>query len=368
MDVLMLRLLMDASFFMAIFNPLIVGEHPVLRWGLVTVLAVWLFWILLNWKKKDLEGRVYDVALTELKAMAVIQVYEMVIQGTTAWQERCAPYVVVFVISAILFLRAGRLVGGSQEKKKFWGANGVELLLILAGVVVLSSDFVRGAAWKLVSGAYMALVLPIMMLFLNLLQLVFMLLEPLLVLLFSGVDAPGYEVEFSAESAMEMLNLTGEEGLGESPLWTKVLAAAVIVVVLGIVFYFLYKKLSVEGSGKDRTIQGEVKKTALAASKRQTAKRNSIFEEKNVRHYYRKLLELSRKHGLQPEQGIMTTELMRQIAVSNWGEEESVDQITDLYRDVRYGGRSETEEDKKTAKSIFKKMKTIAGEKIEIKK
>lgn len=364
MDVMLLRLLMDASFFMAIFNPLISGDHAVIRLGLMAVLAVWLVWILLNWKRKDLEGRVYDVTITELKAMAVIQIYEMVIQGITAWQKQCAPYVVVFMITAILFLRAGRLVGGSQEKKRFWGANGVELLLILGGVVVFSSDFAKSTAWKLISGAYMSIVLPILMLFLNLLQLVFMLLEPLLALLFSGVDAPGYEVEGKIESAMDILNLSDVDVMKETPLWTKILGTAALVVVFAIIFYFLYKKLSVSGSGKDRTIQGEVKKTALAASERKTEKRHSVFEEKNVRHYYRKFLGLSQKYGLQPEQGIMTTEVMRKIAVSNWGEEESVDQITDLYREVRYGGRSESDEEKKTAKSIFKKMKTIAGEKM----
>lgn len=366
MDVMLLRLLMDASFFMAIFNPMICGENQLVRWGLVTVLAVWLTWILVNWKKKDLEGRVHDVAITELKAMAVIQVYELVLQGVTKWQEQCAPYVVMFLIAAILFLRAGRLVGGSQEKKKFWGANGVELLLILGGVVVLSSDFVKSAAWKLVSGVYMSVILPIIMLFLNLLQLVFMCLEPLLALLFSGVEAPGYEMEVNTDSAMDLLDLSDVEMITNAPLWTKILGAAVLVVIFGIIFFFLYKKLSVEGSGNDRTIQGEVKKTALASSDRKNAKRHSIFEEKNVRHYYRRFLELCRKHGLQPEQGIMTTELMRQIAVSNWGEEESVDQLTDLYREVRYGGRNEEEEEKKTAKSIFKKMKTVANEKKQV--
>ena len=64
MDVMILRLVLDASFFMAVFNPLISGDNQVIRWGLTIVLAVWMGWIVTNWKKKDLEGRVQDIALT----------------------------------------------------------------------------------------------------------------------------------------------------------------------------------------------------------------------------------------------------------------------------------------------------------------
>lgn len=364
MDVLVLRLLMDASFFMAIFNPLIAGEHAMLRWSLLAVLAVWMIWLVGNWKKKDLEGRVQDVAFMELKAMVVIQVYEVVLQGITKWQNRCAPYVVVFVVAAILFLRAGRLIGGSQEKRKFWGANGAELFLIFAGVLVLSSEFMKSMAWKLVSGVYMSVILPILMLFLNLLQLVFMLLEPLFALLLSGVDTPENEVQLSTNFSMELRDLVAEEGLAETPLWVKIVGAVVLIVIFGIIFFFMYKKLSVEGSGKNRDIQGQVKKTALTAAERKAEKRHSMFEEKNVRHYYRKFSELCRKYCVQPEHRVMTTELIREITVANWGEEESIDQLTELYRDVRYGGRSDGDEEKKTARSIFKKMKDVASEKI----
>ena len=149
MDVMILRLVLDASFFTAIFNPLISGENQVIRWGLIVVLAAWLIWIVMNWKKKDLEGRIQDIALTEAKAMAVIQVYEVVLLGFTDWQKICAPYVALFIMAAILFLRAGRLVGGSQEKRRFWSANGVELLLIVGSAMMLSSDAVKGFVWKM---------------------------------------------------------------------------------------------------------------------------------------------------------------------------------------------------------------------------
>lgn len=363
MDVLVLRLLLDASFFMAIFNPLISGSNQMIRWGLSTVLAVWMVWIVVNWKKKDLEGRIQDIALTEMKALAVIQVYEVVLQGFAKWQTTCGPYVAVFVIVAILFLRAGRLVGGSQEKRKFWSANGVELFLIVGAALICSSEVVKSLVWKLLGKFYMTLILPILMVFLNALQAVFMLLEPLIAALFSNVEFAEYEVEVDNRTGQDFLQLTGNEALAETPLWAKVAGVVIVIAIFAVIFYFLYKKLSVAGSGRDRKIQGEVKKSTIAAGERKTVKKPSIFDEKNVRYYYRKFLALCRKHGLQPESEMVTTEMMRTIAVESWGEEESVDEFTNLYRDVRYGGQKDEEPERKMAKSLYKKMKDNAERK-----
>lgn len=360
MDVLILRLLLDASFFMAIFNPLISGSNHMIRWGLTTVLAVWLGWIMINWKKKDLEGRIQDITLTEVKVLAVVQVYELVIQGFAKWQVVCAPYVVLFAVVAILFLRAGRLVGGSQEKRKFWSANSIELVLILGAAALFSSDVVKGLAWKLLGKFYMTLVLPVLMFFLSVLQAIFMILEPFIAALFSGVEIEEHEVELDTRTGQDFLTLTGNEALAETPLWAKVIGVLIIVAVFAVIFYFLYKKLSVSGSGRDRKIQGEVKKSTIGAAERKTVKKRSFFEEKNVRYYYRRFLELCRKKGLEPESEMITTEMMQQIAVERWGEEESMGEFTRLYREVRYGDRKDEEPERKNAKVLFKKIKSVA--------
>ena len=360
---MILRLILDASFFMAMFNPLISGDNQVIRWGLMVVLAVWMGWIMMNWKKKDLEGRIQDIALTEAKAMAVIQIYEVVLLGFADWQKICAPYVALFIVVAILFLRAGRLVGGSQEKRKFWGANGVELFLIVGSALILSSEAVKGLAWKLLGDFYMTLVLPVLMVFLNVLQAVFMLLEPFIAALFSDVEFAEYEVEVDNRTGQDFLQLTGNEALAETPLWAKIAGIVIVVLIFAVIFYFLYQKLSVSGSGRDRKIQGEVKKSTIAASDRKTVKKPSIFDEKNVRYYYRKFLTLCRKHGLEPESEMVTTEMMRTIAVESWGDEEAVDEFTNLYRNVRYGGQKDEEPERKTAKALFKKLKGLAENK-----
>lgn len=357
---MILRLALDASFFMAIFNPLISGDNRAIRWGLTGVLAAWLIWIVMNWKKKDLEGRIQDIALTEAKAMAVIQVYEVVLLGFTDWQKICAPYVALFIMAAILFLRAGRLVGGSQEKRRFWSANGVELLLIVGSAMMLSSDAVKGFVWKMLGDFYMALVLPVLMVFLNVMQAVFMLLEPFIAALFSDVEFAEHQVDVDTRTGQDFLQLTGNEALAETPLWAKIAGAVIVVLIFAVIFYFLYQKLSVSGSGRDRKIQGEVKKSTIAAGERKMVKKPSFFDEKNVRYYYRKFLTLCRKHGLEPESEMVTTEMMRTIAVESWGDEASVDEFTNLYRDVRYGGQKDEEPERKTAKALFKKLKGLA--------
>ncbi|MBQ2250671.1 MAG: hypothetical protein II327_03455, partial [Lachnospiraceae bacterium] len=70
-----------------------------------------------------------------------------------------------------------------------------------------------------------------------------------------------------------------------------------------------------------------------------------------------------RKLGLEPESEMVTTEMMRTIAVESWGDEESVDEFTNLYRDVRYGGRKDEEPERKTAKGLFKTLKGLADSK-----
>ena len=360
MDVLVLRLMLDISFFLSVFMPLIAGGKMLIKWGLLAVLGMWIVWLSINWKKKDMAGIVQDTVFSEIKILAVIQVYEIVIQGFAKWQEQCAPFVFFFAVVAILLLRVGRLETGNQQKGRFWGANSVEFLAVIGAAVFLSSEVVKKFAWSMLGGFYMKCVLPILLFFLQIFQWILMLLAPILSAIFSGVEFADYEVEVDNRTAQDFLQITGNEPLAETPLWAKALGMAVIAIVLAIFFYFLYKKLSGEGSGRDRTIKGEVKKSTLAAAERGAVKKPSLFDEKNVRYYYRKFLVLCKKHGLEPETAQVTSEMMQQIAVSNWGEEESMGELTNLYREVRYGGRKDEEPERKNAKSLYKVMKGAA--------
>ena len=363
MDVLLLRLILDSSFFMAIFYPLISGENPVMRWGLPAILAAWLVWIVVNWKKKDLEGRVQDVALTEAKILAVIQIYSLVLLGFAEWQEVCAPYVAAFTVTAVLFLRAGRLVGGSQEKKKFWGANGIEFAVLLTAAAVLSSDAVKAVGWKLLGGFYMKLIFPIFMALIYMVQLTLMVIGPWIAQFFYKVEFVDNGVEVDNRTGQDFLQLTGNEALVEVPAWAKLAGILLVAAGLGALLYFLYKKLSKGGSGKDRSIRGEIKKTGLDAADKTLLKKPSVFDEKTVRYYYRRFLEFCRKKDLWPESGMVTSEMMQTIVSERWDDRESMEAFTNLYRDVRYGGRNDGEPERTTAKTLLKKIKAASEKK-----
>ena len=66
---------------------------------------------------------------------------------------------------------------------------------------------------------------------------------------------------------------------------------------------------------------------------------------------------------MEPEKDIVTSELMMRIAVANLGEEESLKEFTNLYREVRYGGRKDEEPERKNAKALYKKIKDTAESK-----
>ena len=363
MDVLMLRLILDASFFMAILNPLISDHNPFMRYGLLAVLGAWLVWIVVNWKKRDLEGRVQDIAFTQAKIMGVIQVYELVLHGFDGWQKMCAPYVAVFIVTVILFLRAGRLIGGSQEKKKFWGANGIEFAVLLAAAAMLSSEAVKAAGWKLLGGFYMKLIFPIFMALIYMLQRILMVIGPWIAQFFSEVEFADTGVEVDNRTGQDFLQLTGNEALVEVPAWAKLAGILLVAAGLGALLYFLYKKLSKGGSGKDRSIRGEIKKTGLAAADKTLLKKPSVFDEKTVRYYYRRFLEFCRKKDLWPESGMVTSEMMQTIVSERWDDRESMEAFTNLYRDVRYGGRNDGEPERTTAKTLLKKIKAALEKK-----
>lgn len=363
MDVLLLRLILDSSFFMAIFYPLIHERNSAVKWGLLAALAGWNIWLMVNWKKKDLEGIIHDITMKEVKILAVIQVYLLIILGFAEWQEVCAPFVTLFAVTAILFLRAGRLAGGSQEKKKFWGANGVEFAVLLTAAAVLSSDAVKAVGWKLLGGFYMKLIFPIFTALIYMVQLVLMVIGPWIAQFFSEVEFVDNGVEVDNRTGQDFLQLTGNEALVEVPAWAKLAGILLVAAGLGALLYFLYKKLSKGGSGRDRSIRGEIKKTSLAAADKTFLKKPSMFDEKNVRYYYRRFLEFCRKKDLWPESGMVTSEMMQTIVSERWDDRESMEAFTNLYRDVRYGGRNDGEPERATAKTLLKKIKAASEKK-----
>lgn len=368
MDVLVFRILMDGSFFLAIFSPLILMGIPIVKFGLLAVLAAWVLWLFANWKSRNLAESVQDVVFLELKILAVIQIFEMLILGITGWKERCAPFLVLFAVTAIVLLRAGRLAGGTADtgtggRGRFWGVSGLEIAAVLFAALILSSGFVTGAAAGLIGKLYSYVILPILLLLLNVLAGILWILAPIFSAIFSKVENRQNDVEVNNATGQMTLGLDGTEAV-HTPMFLKVLGVILILLVLFLFFRFLYRRLSEAGSGRDRRNAGTVTRSSLPASERKKGRRKLFDDEKNVRYYYRKFLSLCGKYGLIPEEGAVTTEVLHQMAADCWkDEEETLGEMRNLYLEVRYGGREDDDSDRKRAKELYKEVKERAERK-----
>ena len=58
-----------------------------------------------------------------------------------------------------------------------------------------------------------------------------------------------------------------------------------------------------------------------------------------------------------PETEMVTSEMMQNIVIDHQGDESAIEELTTLYRDVRYGGCTEQDTDRVNAKSLVKKIK-----------
>lgn len=360
MDVLIMRVLMDVSFYLSVFMPLMQRGIPVLKWGLLVILAAWVVYVIMNWRAKDFAGGVQDVVFLEVKVLVVIQVFELVVLGLGSWQEICVPYVILFVVTAIMLLRAGRLHMGMQEKSRFWGVNGLEFLVILGTVFVVSSDSVKKLAVSGLSGVYNGIILPILLAFLKILETVLWFIWPILESIFSKVEIEREYIQLDTSTGQEFLALDGSEAKA-APEYLKVIGFFLEAAALILFFRYMYKKLSESGSGRDRSNRGEVRRSTLADSEKKKNSRKLFDGEKNVRYYYRRFLELCRKHGIDPEGSMVTTETVYRMAADYWKEDEMyLRDLRTIYLDVRYGGKKDEEPDRKLARTLYKKIKETA--------
>lgn len=365
MDVLLFRMIMDGSFFLTIFFPAILMGMPAVAYGLLAVLAAWLLWLAANWKSRDLIDGVQDTVFLEIKVLAVIQIFELFILGFTDWKAKCAPFLVMFAVSAIVLLRAGRLArgtygSGAGGRGRFWGNSSLEIAAVLVLAVLLSSGAVTGAAVNLIRNFYSYMILPLLLLLLRVFAGILWLLAPIFSAIFSGVGNREYEVEVDNTSGQMTLGLEGTEAV-RTPAALKILGILLVIAALFLFFRFLYRKLSEAGSGKDRRNAGTITRSSLAASEKKTGRRRLFGGEKNVRYYYRKFLALCDGYGVLPKEGAITTETVRRLAADSWKEkEEALEELRNLYLEVRYGGRKDEDSERRRAKELYREIKEQA--------
>ena len=114
MDILVFKILTDVCFYMAMFMPLFLFGPIWVRVLLFLALASWCVWLLICWKKRNMEERAHDSLMTEARLLLAAGCIQWLSLGTEVWGRRCVPFFTAFLVLGIFLLRALRLARTGQ--------------------------------------------------------------------------------------------------------------------------------------------------------------------------------------------------------------------------------------------------------------
>lgn len=353
---------MDGSFYLAVFGPMLRSSSLPVRMGLFLVLTAWYLWLSKNWNRRNMIETAREAAFLEAKLLAVIELFEFVLLRSSVWKRSCAPFVLSFIVSGILLLRAARLNRNSKKAGSFWMNSGWELLALLAAAFVVSSRPVSHGIYGLLANCYQLLLLPVIELFLFGMIRALSWLWPFLSSLFSrdNLEMPEASLEIGGVSA-EMI-FEGMER-ADPPKYLKTLGILLLGILLSAFFYYLFRKLSEGSRFSQKEIAGEISRNRMDPDRSEKEPYGSLWiREKNIRFYYREFLRLCLKHGVYQIKENGTTEKIGQRAKAKWGMEAELTELRRLYLKVRYGEKEEDAGEKRRMKEIYKMVKGKAAE------
>lgn len=139
MDILVFKILTDVCFYMAMFMPLFLSGPLWVRVLLFLALASWCVWLLVCWKKRNMEERAHDSLMTEARLLLAAGCIQWLSLGTEVWGRRWCPVFYSLPGSRDLPFKALRLARTGQGRGGFWGRTAGELLAVLAAAGILSS-------------------------------------------------------------------------------------------------------------------------------------------------------------------------------------------------------------------------------------
>ena len=82
MDILVFKILTDVCFYMAMFMPLFLSGPLWVRVLLFLALASWCVWLLVCWKKRNMEERAHDSLMTEARLLLAAGCIQWLSLGT----------------------------------------------------------------------------------------------------------------------------------------------------------------------------------------------------------------------------------------------------------------------------------------------
>ncbi|MCC8101211.1 MAG: hypothetical protein LIP11_02800 [Clostridiales bacterium] len=142
----------------------------------------------------------------------------------------------------------------------------------------------------------------------------------------------------------------------QTPLAVKVIGYVLIGLAAVAILYFFYRKLSGNASGWRNAAHGSIIRNNDDENARQPRQHSFLWQERNIRYYYKKILYVCAEKGLNTEHPL-TSKDVNEFAASSLGKSEESEELTHLYRTVRYGGRLENQEQKDRAKEIYRNWK-----------
>lgn len=123
MDILVFKILTDVCFYMAMFMPLFLSGPLWVRVLLFLALASWCVWLLICWKKRNMEERAHDSLMTEARLLLAAGCIQWLSLGTEVWGRRCVPFFTAFLVLGIFLLRALRLARTGQGRGGLLGKD-----------------------------------------------------------------------------------------------------------------------------------------------------------------------------------------------------------------------------------------------------
>lgn len=351
MPVMILKLVTDLFWYLAVLVPVIVSVPFAAGAVLTLIPCAYGIWLILNRKKRDFSGNCQDVFLFESKILAVVSLFELMILGPGRWQRQCGPFLFGFIVAGIFLLRVSRVSEQDQKKAGFLGWTGFSMLPVLAAALLLASGVVRKSVWFLISGLYQNLILPVILGILRLFLVALASAAPLFSGLFPGLSQ--IEAEMVVIDTETKVDFESFEG-AKTPLLLKVAGIFLLILAVAGLCYLVYKRIAAADSPEDRRVPGEIHKSGLSAEgQRESGGR--FHREKNVRYYYRKFLRLCRARGISLERS-MTSEEIQRCALQYWSKEE-LSELRKLYCETRYGDVDDRGERRQKAKELYGKLK-----------
>ncbi|MCD7833543.1 MAG: hypothetical protein LUH00_06105 [Lachnospiraceae bacterium] len=354
MTLAILKILTDIVWYAAFMAPAVEAVSATVRFLFLAVPVLWAIYVILFWKKRDFVSDIQNMVFFEARFLLCVSLLELIFVGPARWQALCGRPVLLFLIFGIFLLRAGRIADTSGEKRSFWGSSSISLLAAFCSAAILTSKTVLNSVLWLLSTVYNRLVIPLLEAIFWILARILSAIVSFFLMLFSGA-----EQEETQETVLMDLgdSLRLEEmDTSQTPLIAKVIGYVLIGLAVAAILYFFYRKLSGNAFGWRNTAHGSITRSSDDENQAHSKTHRLFGQERNVRYYYKKILHLCVEKGLDPERPLASRDV-NEFAASFLGKREESEELTHLYRSVRYGGRLESQEQKDRAKEIYRNWK-----------